>query len=237
MAFKLFNFEKGKIQKRPHEQVFNTENMLPISEIRGDSVVLKDGGIRGIIRVSGLNLDLKNADEQDVVIQQYKRFLNGLDFPIQILVRSTYLDLTHYLNYMNEHVKDIDNAVLKEHGQKYVSFLDQINLAQGLIYVKEFYIIVPFYAEGGQEEQSIKKGWRKKFLDVLESKDSAEKIVQRYRSFVKNRKFLDTRCVLIEEGLKAIGIDTARLELNEIVALIFKFYNPTMHNDQAEETK
>ena len=234
MAFKLFNFEKGKIQKGQHEQVFNTENMLPISEVRGDTLVLKDGGIRAIIKVTGLNLDLKNADEQDVVIQQYKRFLNGLDFPIQILVRSTYLDLTHYLNYMNDHVKNIDNDVLREHGQKYVSFLDDINLAQGLIYVKEFYIIVPFYAEGGEDEPSIKKGWWKKFLDVLESKDSAEKIVQRYRSFVKNRKFLDTRCALIADGLKSFGVDTERLELSDIVALIFKFYNPTMHNDQAE---
>lgn len=43
MAFKLFNFEKGKIQKGVHDQVFNTETMLPISEIRGDTIVLKDG--------------------------------------------------------------------------------------------------------------------------------------------------------------------------------------------------
>ena len=83
-------------------------------------MVLKDGGLRAVIKVSGLNLDLKNADEQDVVIQQYKRFLNGLDFPIQILVRSTYLDLTHYLNYMKDNVKNIDNDTLKQHGDQYV---------------------------------------------------------------------------------------------------------------------
>lgn len=199
MAFKLLNFEKGKIQKGQHEQVFNTETMLPLSEIRGDTMVLKDGGLRAIIRVSGLNLDLKNADEQDIVIQQYKRFLNGLDFPIQILVRSTYLDLTHYLTYMRDKVQGIDNDILKQHGDQYVSFLDEINLAQGLIYVKEFYIVVPYYSDSTDEEKSIKKSWRQKFLNVLESKDSAEKIVERYRSFVKNRKFLDTRCALISE--------------------------------------
>lgn len=237
MAFKLLNFEKGKIQKGQREQVFNTETMLPISEVRGDTLVLKDGGLRAIIRVSGLNLDLKNADEQDVVIQQYKRFLNGLDFPIQILVRSTYLDLTHYLNYMKDNVEKIDNDVLKQHGDQYVSFLDNINLAQGLIYVKEFYIIIPYYDETSDEEKSMKKSWRQKFLNVLESKDSAEKIVQRYRSFVRNRKFLDTRCALISEGLKGLNIDTERLELSDIVALLFKFYNPTLHNDQAETAK
>ncbi|MBO4203709.1 hypothetical protein J5893_02655 [bacterium] len=71
--------------------------MLPISEIRDGTIILKDGGLRGILKVEGLNLDLKNADEQAVVLEQYKRFLNGLDFPIQILVRNTYLDLTDYL--------------------------------------------------------------------------------------------------------------------------------------------
>ena len=71
--------------------------MLPISEIRDGTIILKDGGLRGILKVEGLNLDLKNADEQAIVLEQYKRFLNGLDFPIQILVRNTYLDLTDYL--------------------------------------------------------------------------------------------------------------------------------------------
>lgn len=51
---------------------------------------------------------------------------------------------------------------------------------------------------------------------------------------MKNRKFLDTRCVLITEGLRGLGIDTERLELTDIVSLLFKFYNPTVHNDQAE---
>ena len=234
MQFKLFDFEKWKIQKGQREQVFNTETMLPISEVRWDTMVLKDGGLRAVIKVSGLNLDLKNADEQDVVIQQYKRFLNGLDFPIQILVRSTYLDLTHYLNYMKDNVKNIDNDTLKQHGDQYVWFLDDINLAQGLIYVKEFYIVVPYYDQASGDESGMKKSRWQKFLNVLESKDSAEKIVQRYRSFVKNRKFLDTRCALITEGLKGLGIDTERLELTDLVALLFKFYNPTLHNDQAE---
>ena len=235
MKFAMFNFEKGKMQKGHPEQVFNTETMLPISEIRGDIMVLKDGGLRSILKVSGLNLDLKNSDEQEMVIQQYKRFLNGLDFPIQILVRSTYLDLTHYLNYMKDKVRTIDNDILKTQGEHYVSFLDDINLSQGLIYVKEFYIVVPYYdIQGKAEESRMKKSWRQKLLDILDAKDSAEKIIQRYRSFVKNRKFIDTRCALIEEGLKSMNVDTERLEINEIVSLLFKFYNPTVHNDQAE---
>jgi len=63
--------------------------------------------------VTGLNLDLKNYDEQQIILEQYKKFLNGMQFPIQILVRNTYLDLTKYLSYMNRNLAEIDNPALK----------------------------------------------------------------------------------------------------------------------------
>jgi hypothetical protein len=50
--------------------------MLPVSEVKNGIVILKDGGMRSVIKVDGLNLDLKNFDEQQVIIEQYKRFLN-----------------------------------------------------------------------------------------------------------------------------------------------------------------
>jgi hypothetical protein len=106
--------DKQKIQKTAPDSLFNTETMLPISEIRDGIVILKDGGLRSIIKVEGLNLDLKNYDEQQVVLEQYKRFLNGLSFPLQILVRNTYLDLTEYLSYMRNNISKIDNVALKD---------------------------------------------------------------------------------------------------------------------------
>jgi hypothetical protein len=53
--------------------------------------------LRAILRVDGVNLDLKDSEDQQAILERYKRFLNGLDFPIQILVRNTYLDLTPYI--------------------------------------------------------------------------------------------------------------------------------------------
>jgi hypothetical protein len=50
--------------------------MLPISEIKNDTIILKDGGIRAILKVDGVNLDLKNFEEQEILLEQYKRFLN-----------------------------------------------------------------------------------------------------------------------------------------------------------------
>ena len=38
---------------------YNTETMLPISEIRGDTIILKDSGLRAILKVTWLNIDLR----------------------------------------------------------------------------------------------------------------------------------------------------------------------------------
>lgn len=103
MTLKDF-FERNKIVKGKQDSVFNTEQMLPISEIKGDTIILKDGGMRAILKIDGLNLDLKNYDEQQLVLQQYKKFLNSLNFPLQILIRNTYLDLSDYISYVKGQV-------------------------------------------------------------------------------------------------------------------------------------
>gem|GEM_PF-1347699 len=43
MDFSLLSLDKNAIKKPRPEQIFTTETMLPISEIRGDTIVLKDG--------------------------------------------------------------------------------------------------------------------------------------------------------------------------------------------------
>jgi len=205
---------------------------MPFSEIKWDTIILKDGWLRAILKVSGLNLDLKNYDEQQLVLTQYKKFLNWLQFPLQILVRNTYLDLSDYISFVKGKVGAIDYSTLKESGEQYVSFLEDIDIRTWLIYVKEFYIIVPYYA-WGEETASVQKPWWMKFLDVLNMKDSLEKIVARYRVFVKHEKFLNTRCMVITDGLSSLWMTSKRLALGDIIALLFRVYNPTLHSGMA----
>jgi hypothetical protein len=145
-------------------------------------------------------MDLKNFDEQQIILEQYKKFLNGLDFPIQIIVRNTYLDLSQHLDYVKKNVSEIENTTLQKQGESYFQFLQNIDMQQGLIYTKEFYIVVPYY-EAENDSKQIKKSWREKLLNVLQAKDSVEKIVGRYRSFIKGKRGLETRCGLIADGL------------------------------------
>lgn len=226
--------EEKLIQKgKKSDQVYNTETMLPISEIQEDTIILKDGGLRAIIKVEGLNLDLRNNEDTIMVLEQYKRFINSLDFPIQILVRNTYLDLTQYIDYMQRSVSHISAPLLREQGEQYISFLDKISVQQGLIFVKEFYIIIPYYANSNQNDM-IKKPRRQKLLMVLDAQEGIDKIIGRYRTFLKHRRQLDIRANLVMEGLKGAGMRTERLQVKNIVSLLFSSYNPAIHVSQAD---
>ena len=233
----LFNIgEQSKVQKGRKDNTFNTETMLAVSEIKNDTVILKDWWLRAILKISGLNLDLKNYDEQQIILEQYKKFLNGMQFPIQILVHNTYLDLTKYLSYMNKNLSEIDNPALKGQWQAYVDFLQDIDAQQWLIFVKEFYIIIPYYQWEADRAEINKPRW-KKFLNALDTKDSVEKIVSRYRSFVKWQKMLETRCNVLMDWLAGMGIPAERLDVAEIINLLFRCYNPNLHSAQASESE
>lgn len=228
----ILDFDKTKVKKWHPDNLFNTETMLPISEIKNGIVILKDWWLRSIIKVEWLNLDLKNYDEQQVILEQYKRFLNWLAFPIQILIRNTYLDLTEYLWYLKKNLTEISNPALKNQGQTYVSFLEWIDDQQGLIFIKEFYIIIPYYRDERDAEQ-VNRSRRDKFLNILNAKDSVEMIVERYRTFIKNEQNIQTRENVLIAGLNDLWMSAERLDTAGVVSLLFRMYNPLLDSSQA----
>ena len=133
---------------------------------------------------------------------------------------------------MKCNVNVVANETMKKQGEAYISFLSDINSQQWLIYVKEFYVIVPYYALEDDANNVRKSRWRK-FADALSSKETPEKIVERYRWYQRNGKFLDTRVSVVVEALRWVGIYAERLGLVDIISLMFKEYNPDAHKDQA----
>ncbi len=228
----VLDFDKSKIKKGKTDNTFNTETMLPISEVKNGIIILKDWGLRSVIKVEWLNLDLKNYDEQQVILEQYKRFLNWLSFPIQILIRNTYLDLTDYLSYLKKNLKEIDNPALKKQWDSYVTFLEGIDNQQWLIYVKEFYIIIPYYWDERDAEQVNRSRWDK-ILNILNAKEDVEVIVERYRTFIKCEQNIQTRENVLIAGLNDLWMSAERLDTAWVVSLLFRMYNPLLDSSQA----
>src|SRR4030042_3804043 len=90
-----------------------TQQFLEIDEIKEGIVLLKNKSLRGILMVSSLNFALKSAEEQEATIYQFQRFLNSLDFSLEIVVQSRTLNITGYLDKLSDLAKDQENELLK----------------------------------------------------------------------------------------------------------------------------
>ena len=64
-----------------------SQEFVPISDIRGGVVMLKDGSLRSVLMASSVNFSLKSEGERAATMFQFQDFLNSLDFSIQILIQ------------------------------------------------------------------------------------------------------------------------------------------------------
>src|ERR1700684_682934 len=95
----MFGLGKKKKPEGPPPKYIakTTQSFLKLAEIRDDTVIMYDGTLRAIIGVSSTNFDLKNEEEQNGIIFGYQRFLNSLEFPVQILMQSRRINIAAYV--------------------------------------------------------------------------------------------------------------------------------------------
>ena len=75
----------------------SVQEQLPLQEIRDDVVRLRGGEDRAVLETGSVNFALRSEPEQEAILAGYRRFLNGLDYPLQVLVRVVPTDVERYL--------------------------------------------------------------------------------------------------------------------------------------------
>lgn len=208
----------------------STQRHLPFSQIRENIIIMKDSSARMIFRCSTINFLLKSTEEQDSIIMSFQRFLNSLDFPIQIMVRSTKLDIDGYLNKLKEMAISQQNSLLQSQTYEYIEYLKKlVEVAQ--IMKKEFYLIIPYDEE---EDKSVKDGsivgLFKNFWSSINSGNDMLKIKSQIRNFSKSKKWLIVRSNGIKTSLESIGIRATELDKAELVKFLTDYYNPSLNN-------
>lgn len=199
------------------------QDFVPIKEVRNGIIILKDGGVRAILIASSINLSLKSSDEQMAIINQFQNFLNGLDFPTQIVIQSRRLDIRPYLLMLEGRLKEQTEQLLKIQTKEYIdfirSFTDEVN-----IMTKTFFVVVPYTAtvlksKNGMIDSFLGGGAPKKQVeDTKKAIDLA--------SFEEKRSQLEQRTNVIISGLGGIGIRSSQLKTDEVVELFYKTFNP-----------
>lgn len=114
---------------------------LGISAIQSNVIELSGGEYRAVLEVNGVARAFENDARSEALQAGFATFLNGLSYPIQILVRASPVDLSRYV------------ATLKDHGQRHSGQLadlarDHATFVQGLakqrtLLERRFFVVVP----------------------------------------------------------------------------------------------
>lgn len=200
------------------DQRASTQNHLMFTEIKDGIVVMRDGSLRMIILGSALNFDLKSPQEQDAIEYAYQGFLNGLHFPIQIVVRSRKLELDGYLDNLEVLQANQENPLIAGLMEDYIynirGLLEQVNIMN-----KEFYIVVPYYLEMKNKKRD---NAGVKLADLFKNNSDE---TQTTEMFEQRKRDLIQRTNLVASGLAQMGIRAAVLSTQEITELFYTAYN------------
>jgi len=178
-----------------------TQQLIPIKTIKKGIVILKNGEWRAVLIASSMNFALLSPDEQDAVIYQYQNFLNSLDFNIQILIQSRKLNITGYLKSLKEIEEKQESELLRVQAKEYREFIKSLSEMVNLM-SKNFYIAIPFYP-----------------LSVGKKKLTEE-------DFARYKTQMTQRIEYVIAGLRRTGVHAVQLGNEEIVELLWSYYNP-----------
>ena len=208
----------------------STQRHLPFSQIRENIILLKDSSARMVLRCSTINFLLKSEEEQDAIIMSFQRFLNSLDFPVQIMIRSSKLDIDWYLEKLKEKAVSQKNSLLQNQTYEYIEYLKKlVEVAQ--IMKKEFYIVIPFDMEENRSVKDTSIFWVfKKFWQAINNSDDIVKIRGQIRKFSDLKKWLFWRVNTVKTSLESIWLRAKELEKSELITLLWDYYNPSLGN-------
>lgn len=190
-----------------------TQQFLELDEIKEGVVILKDKTLRGIMIISSINFALKSEQEQQSIIFQFQSFLNTLDFPLEIIMQSKKLNISNYLDKLNQMREAEENQLLKVQIREYGNFIRKI-ISGGSIMSKNFYATIPFNFGELRSVPTQKK-----------QKEESAEIIKEER-FQRAKSQLLQRMQFASVGLKRCGLQCVALSTAELIELFWGLYHP-----------
>ena len=208
----------------------NSLDLVDIQEIHGNIVIMKDGSLKQVVMVGGVNFALKSDTEQNIIIQGYQNFLNSIDFPLQIVVHSRKVNIDSYIQTLLARKDSEESPILRSQMDEYAEFIKGF-VEKNAIMEKTFLVVVPFYPSG---IAAGKKAAGKFLPSFLGGKKDAKKAdaakavtdAEVERNLKESTAQLAQRTGQVMSGLLNIGLEVTILENDALIELFYNFYNP-----------
>jgi len=198
------------------KQTKSTQQFVDVKEIRDGAVILKNGSLRRILLVSGVNFELKSEEEQNIITYAYQNFLNSLDFSVQFIIHSRKMNIGDYLDKLRDRKEQETNELLKNQIMEYVEFIGSF-VESNEIMAKTFFVVVPY------DSIAVSKGG-KKFLGFFGFGEKKDGVLE--KTFEKKMIQLNQRTDQVTSGLVQVGLRVVPLNDEELIELFYNLYNP-----------
>lgn len=210
----------------------NSLDLVDIQDIKGNTVILKDGSLRQVIMVGGVNFALKSDSEQTIITQAYQTFLNGVDFPLQILIHSRKVNIDKYIASLLKRKAAEESPILQNQIDEYAEFIKSF-VQKNAIMEKTFLVVIPFYSVSVSGITSGAKGifdslpfFGKKKGGDKDKAAQAKTAEDTEKTFRENVEQLNQRTNQSINGLVGIGLEATLLGDEALIELFYNFYNP-----------
>lgn len=200
----------------------STQSTLQLSEIRDSMVIMIDGSFRAVIACKSINFDLMSEREREGVEYSYQNFLNSLNFPIQILIRSQRVDIGPYIEKLVNIRRSQDNMLLGVLMDDYINFIDALS-EEANIMEKSFYIVIPFFPKG-DAANFVEQG--KGFFGKLFARPQNTVTHIDKATYQKAQDEIKNRVDSVMAGLFQIGVQSVQLDTKSLGELYYNYYNP-----------
>ena len=169
---------------------------------------------------------MKSENEQNAIIYSYQRFLNSLNFPVQVVIKSRKLDIDNYLEDLKIRMKGQKNELLKNQMGEYIEYITKLVEFTDIM-EKRFFVIIPQNPMRA-EKKSI---WRS-FLEKISPDDKVVNVIKRRKEFKDLKKQLDEKENVAKTGLTNCGLAVKKLSTEKIIELFYQGYNPQLSRNQ-----
>lgn len=200
----------------------STQNSLLLSEVRDNMVIMADGSFRAVVACKSINFDLMSSREREGVEYSYQNFLNALNHPIQILVRSQRIDIGPYIDRLVQIRRNQDNMLLNVLMDDYINFIDVLS-QEANIMDKSFFIAIPYYPTGDMTNL-VEQG--KGFFGKIFSKSQNTVTKIDTVTYEKAKTEIKNRVDGVMAGLFQLGVQSIQLDTKALGELYYNFYNP-----------
>jgi len=201
-----------------------SHNFVQVKEIRDGVVILRDGGLRGVLMVNALNLSLKSADEQQATIYQFQNFLNTIDFSVQISVQSRRMDIRPYIKSLEDRILEQKEELLRVQTSMYIEYIKWFSTEYDIM-KKYFFVVVPY---SGEMQSSGKRNIVDKFFGRgrRKKKKASKGSEENELRFEEKRSQLEQRMSVVRSGLGSLGLRAEYLDTQALLDLYYGLYNP-----------